>query len=372
MRALKVVPIIHIFDTFREFHEEFAIGERDLVLTHEFLYEPFIKPLDIQSNFIFQERYGAGEPSDEMIDAIAKDMKKYEFDRIIAFGGGTIIDIAKIFALDVPEKSLDLFNGTAAPVKVKKLVLVPTTCGTGSEVTNVSVAELKSLHTKKGIQVDQLYGDAAIIIPETLRGLPYQFFITSSIDALIHAIEGFLAPTATEFVDLYAMEAIRLIMTGYKQIVLQGPDARFDSLREFALAATYGGLAFGNTGTAAVHAMSYSIGGAFHVPHGEANYQFFTETFKMYMRKAPEGKIQKANRIFAEILDIDPQGDIYGELGVFLDKLIARKPLREYGMTEAQIDDFTDSTIANQQRLLKNNYVFLDRNEIREIFANLY
>lgn len=372
MKAMRIVPVIHVFDTFREFSEEFSLGSRDLVITNEWLYTPFIAPLDLEVNVIFQEKFGSGEPSDEMIDAIAAQMRKYDFDRVIAFGGGTVIDISKILALDVPEHSLDLFQGVKAPVKKKELILIPTTCGTGSEVTNVAVAELKSLHTKKGLQVDAMYGDQAVLIPETLRGLPYKFFLTSSIDALIHAVEGCLAPTATEFVDLFAMQAIRMIMNGYKDIVANGPDARRNHLREFAIAATYGGIAFGNTGTAAVHAMSYSIGGAFHVPHGEANYQFFTETFKVYMKKAPAGKIARVNRIFAEILGVDPQGDIYGALGQFLDQLIPRKPLREYGMTQAQIDEFTDSTIENQQRLLKNNYVFLDRDEIRAIFAALY
>jgi 4-hydroxybutyrate dehydrogenase len=372
MKALRVAPVIYIFDTFKEFNDEFKIGPRDIVLTHEFLYEPFIKPLGIESIFVFQEKHGTGEPSDEMIDSIAKEISSYDFDRIIAFGGGTVIDIAKIFALDLPEHSLDLFEGVKPPVKKKELVLIPTTCGTGSEVTNVSVAELKSKHTKKGLQVDALYGDYAVLIPESIKGLPYKFFITSSIDALIHAIEGYLAPTATEFVDLYALESIRMIMRGYREIIDKGEEERFNHLREFAIAATYGGLAFGNTGTAAVHAMSYAIGGAFHVPHGEANYQFFTETFKLYMKKAPEGKIANANRIFAETLGLEPGADIYDALDDFLGKLIEKKPLRDYGMTEEQIDEFTDSTIENQQRLLKNNYVFLEREEIRQIFANLF
>ena len=161
-------------------------------------------------------------------------------------------------------------------------------------------------------------------------------------------------------------------MDGYKKIVANGEETRFEYLKEFVLASNYAGIAFGNAGCAAVHALSYSIGGAFHVPHGEANYQFFTEVFKMYMRKDAKGKITKATKIFADALGCDPDGDVYGELDSFLGKLIVKKPLRDYGMSEAQIDEFTDSTIANQQRLLANNYVFLNRDEIREIFANLY
>lgn len=372
MLALRVVPKVYYFETFKEFHDEFKVGKRDLVLTNEWLYTPYMKPLDIETNVLFQEKFGAGEPSDEMIDAIAAEMKKYEFDRVIAFGGGTIVDICKILALDIPEKSMDLFTGAVAPVKKKQLVIVPTTCGTGSEVTNVAIAELKSLRIKKGIAAEQTYADVAVLVPETIKGLPYKFFVTSSVDALIHAIESYLSPKATPFTEMYSLEAIRLIMAGYKEIVAKGEEERFKYLKEFLLASNYAGIAFGNAGVGAVHALSYAIGGAFHVPHGEANYQFFTEVFKMYAKKNPTGKIVEASKIIADVLGTDPAGDVYGELEKFLNKLIAKKPLKEYGMVEAQIDEFTDSTIANQQRLLVNNYVALDRDEIREIFANLF
>lgn len=372
MQALRVVPKVFYFDTFKEFNDEFKVGSDDLVLTNEWLYTPYIKPLGIETNVIFQEKYGAGEPSDEMIDAIAKDMKQYSFKRIIAFGGGTIVDICKILALDVPERSIDLFTGKAAPKKVKDLVVVPTTCGTGSEVTNVAIAELKSLHTKKGIAVEETYADIAVLVPETVKGLPYKFFVTSSVDALIHAIESYLSPKASPFTEMYSLQAIRMIMDGYREIVEKGEEERLKYLKDFVLASNYAGIAFGNAGCAAVHALSYSIGGAFHVPHGEANYQFFTEVFKMYTRKKPDGKIKQATKIFAGVLGVDPDGDVYGELEKFLNKLIVKKPLRDYGMTEAQIDEFTKSTVENQQRLLANNYVFLEDGEIREIFANLY
>lgn len=372
MQALRVVPKVFYFDTFKAFNDTFKICKDDLVLTNQWIYDPFMAPLGIDTNVMFQEKYGAGEPSDEMIDAIAADMKQYDFKRIIAFGGGTIVDICKILALDVPDKSVDLFTGVAAPKKMKELVVVPTTCGTGSEVTNVAIAELKSLHVKKGIAVDQTYADYAVLVPETVKGLPYKFFVTSSIDALIHAIESYLSPLASPFTEMYSLQAIKMIMAGYKEIVAKGEAERLNHLKDFVLASNYAGIAFGNAGCAAVHALSYSIGGAFHVPHGEANYQFFTEVFKMYTRKKPDGKIRQATQIFADVLGVDVNGDVYGELEKFLNNLILKKPLRAYGMTEAQIDEFAKSTVDNQQRLLGNNYVFLTDEEIREIFANLY
>lgn len=374
MQALRVVPEILYFDTFKEFNEAFGLGKGDILVTNQWMYDPYVKPLGIDMPVIFQEKYGKGEPSDEMIDAMARDMAGYDYERIIAFGGGTIVDICKVLSLKVPEQSVKLFTGGVAPKKVKALIVVPTTCGTGSEVTNVAIAELKSLHVKKGLAVEETYASKAVLIPESLNGLPDYVFATSSIDALIHAIESYLSPKASPYTEMYSLAAIEMIMGGYQKIIERGgnkAENRADLLKDFCLAANYAGIAFGNAGCAAVHALSYSIGGAFHVPHGEANYQFFTEVFKMYMCKDPEGKITKANQIFADILGCSVDA-VYDELEKMLNQLIAKKPLREYGMTEAQIDEFTKSTVENQQRLLANNYVFLTDEEIREIFANLY
>lgn len=374
MLALRVVPKIYYFDTFKEFNEEFNVGKKDLLVTNEWIYTPYVAPLGIETNIIYQEKFGKGEPSDEMIDEMVKEMKKFDFDRIIAFGGGTIVDICKILALDIPERSEDLFTGKVAPKKVKELIVLPTTCGTGSEVTNVAIAELKQLKIKKGIAVEETYADIAVLIPETLKGLPDYVFATSSIDALIHAAESYLSPKASEFTELYSLAAIEIIMNGYKKILETGKmdaKAREPYLKDFIIASNYAGIAFGNAGCAAVHALSYSIGGAFHVPHGEANYQFFTEVFKLYMKKEPKGKIAKMNEIFANILGCDVK-NVYEELENLLGQVMVKKPLREYGMTEAQIDEFTKSTVDNQQRLLGNNYVVLSDAEIRSIFENLY
>lgn len=373
MQALRVVPKVFYFDTFKEFNKEFKITERDVIVTNEWIYTPYIKPLGVKAGVIYQEKFGSGEPSDEMIDAMKKEMDKFTFDRIIAIGGGTIVDICKILALEVPEKSVDLFTGEVLPKKLKELLVIPTTCGTGSEVTNVAIAELKSLKTKKGLAVEETYADYAILVPESLQGLPDYVFSTSSIDALVHATESYLSPKASPFTEMYSLKAIEMIMKGFKEITEKGNSqkVRKPFLKDFALASNYAGIAFGNAGCGAVHALSYSIGGAFHVPHGEANYQFFTEVFKMYMRKEPNGKIAKANALLAKALGCDV--DVcYDKLEEMLNHLIQKKALREYGMVETQIDEFTKMTVVNQQRLLANNYVFLTDDEIREIFANLY
>lgn len=374
MQALKIVPEISYFDTFEEFSRNFDIGSGDIIVTNRRRFEKYVKPLGLDIPAIYRDEYGSGEPTDEMIDAMAKDMKSFDYDRIIAFGGGTIVDMCKVLALEVPDRSVKLFTGEAEPVKAKELVIIPTTCGTGSEVTNIAIAELKSLHVKKGLAVPETYADKAVLIPETLKDLPDYVFATSSIDALIHSAESFLSPKASPFTEMYSLKALEIIIRGYKKILERGGNTaenREDLLKDFCFAAVYAGIAFGNAGCGAVHALSYALGATFHVPHGEANYQFFTQVFKTYMAKKPKGKILEINRILSDILDCDIN-DVYDEIEKILNEMIQKKPLREYGMTEEQIDVFTETTLENQQRLLANNYVYLSDEEIRKIFADLY
>jgi 4-hydroxybutyrate dehydrogenase len=205
-----------------------------------------------------------------------------------------------------------------------------------------------------------------------MKGLPYKVFATSSVDALIHAVESFLSPKATPFTEMYSKLAIEMILRAYKAIAEDGDDKRFEYMKDFVLASNYAGIAFGNAGCAAVHALSYSIGGAFHVPHGEANYQFFTQVMKVYVAKSPDGKISQLTKLLSEVLDAPADSSVYNKLDELLGTLLAKKPLSEYGMTEAQIEEFTKSTVDNQQRLLANNYVFLTDDDLREIFRVLY
>lgn len=370
MKAFQLRPTVYKFDRVREFAEDFQIGEGDLIITNQYIYEPFFGELGLSCDVIYQEKYGAGEPSDDMVEALYRDIQG-EHKRIIAIGGGTIIDIAKLLALKNVSPVLDLFDGKAEIKKVRELVLVPTTCGTGSEVTNVAVFALNSRGTKKGLAMDEMYADSAVLIPELLKGLPFRFFATSSIDALIHAVESTLSPKGNEMTRMFGYKAIEMILQGYRKIAAEGEDARFPLLADFLAASNYAGIAFGNAGCAAVHAMSYPLGSTFHVAHGESNYAIFTGVLNNYMEIRQDGEIAVMNRFIADILGCDVK-DVYVELENLLNKILQKKALHEYGMTREQIEEFADSVIANQQRLMSNNFVFLDRDRLIKIYTELF
>ena len=327
MKQLMIKPTIYKYDTCKKFAEEFHIEKGDLVITNEYIYEPFFGKLNLECDVIYQEKYGAGEPSDDMAEAIYKDIKG-EHKRIIAIGGGTVIDISKLFALKYVSPILDLYDGKLPIEKDKELVLVPTTCGTGSEVTNIAILALNSRGTKKGLAVDEMYGDSAVLIPELLTGLPFRFFATSSIDALVHAVESSLSPKGNEYTRMFGYKAIDMILHGYMEIRDKGPDARIPLLDRFLVASNYAGIAFGNAGCAAVHALSYPLGATYHVAHGESNYAMFTGVMKNYMEIKQDGEIAKLNSFIADILGCDVE-NVYESLENLLNILIPKKALHE-------------------------------------------
>ena len=370
MRQLELKTTIFQYDRVKEFAAEFSVGAGDLVITNEYIYRPYFDSLNLKCDVIFQEKYGAGEPSDDMAEAMYRDAGG-AYRRIIAVGGGTVIDIAKLFALKNMSPISALYDGKTAPVKDKKLVVVPTTCGTGSEVTNISILALNSRGTKKGLAADALYADSAVLIPELLRGLPFPVFAASSIDALIHAVESSLSPKGNLYTRMFGYQAIEKILRGYMRIRDEGKDARLPLLSDFLTASNFAGIAFGNAGCGAVHALSYPLGASYHVAHGEANYAVFTGVMKAYMEIKTDGEIAVLNRFIAGLLRCGTN-QVYDKLEKLLNGLIQKKSLREYGMREEEIEIFTDSVLENQQRLLANNFVPLNRGQIMEIYRKLY
>lgn len=374
MKQLLIKPEIHECSNFNEFVMSFGLNQDDLILTNRYIYTPLIEKEKLSCTVIFQETYGVGEPTDVMVQGILKDVNKTNCRRVIAVGGGTIIDIAKVLVLDGGEAVDELYANMPELTKKRELIIIPTTCGTGSEVTNIAILNRTGLGTKQGLVSASMYADYAVLIPEFLDSLPYKVFATSSIDALVHAVESYLSPLATPFTEMYSEKAIEAILQGYCRIAKNGPDSWKADRALYLRASTYAGIAFGNSGCAAVHAMSYALGGKYHVPHGESNYQFFVEVLNVYQEKNPQGKIAKMNTRMISVLHSEGYTEETGrERGIemlekLLNRVLEKKSMADYGAVAGDIAEFTKSTIKNQQRLLKNNYIELTSQEIQSIY----
>lgn len=369
MNAFRINPMIFQMTNCEDFAAHFQLQADDLILTNAYIYDPAFGAMHLPCHVIFQEAYGSGEPSDEMVETIVRDLPP-SYRRVIGIGGGAILDIAKLLVLQNLSPIQALFDGAIEPIKERELILVPTTCGTGSEVSNISILALLARGTKKGLANDALFADTAVLIPALLSSLPFRFFATSSIDALVHAVESALSPRASELTRLFSYRAIEIILRGYLSIQEQGEAARFPLLGDFLLAANYAGIAFGNAGCGAVHALSYPLSAVYHVPHGEANYAMFTGVMKQYISIREDGEIARLNAFIAKILGCEVAG-VYDALEALLNILIPKRPLRDYGMTEEEIQRFTDSVRENQQRLMANNFVPLGDSAVYDIYRAL-
>lgn len=371
MEQIIFKPALYKYNTCREFSEDFHLKETDLILTNEYIYAPYFGKLELPCCVVYQEKYGSGEPSDLMAEAILQDINSLSYDRIIAIGGGTIIDLAKVFAVaDTPNVD-ELYARMPALHKAKELVIIPTTCGTGSEVTNISVLNRTRLGTKMGLVAPTMYADCAVLIPELLESLPLKVFAASSIDALVHAVESALSPKATAYTKLFSYKAIDMIVGGYLSMVKNGPDSRKSLLEDFLVASNFAGLAFGTAGCGTVHAMAYPLGGQYHVAHGESNYALFTGVMKEYLRHKADGEIAVMNTHLADLLNCSTD-KVYDALEALLDHILPKKALREYGVRQDELPDWAASVMENQQRLLKNSFIPMSRELVLKIYQDLY
>ena len=371
MKEIIWKPELHRFSSCKEFVEEFRLGASDLILTNEYIYQPYFGAMNLECAVLYQEQYGMGEPTDVMAEAILRDAAATGCSRVVAIGGGTVIDIAKVLAVSDGEGVDDLYDKAPDLEKKRELIIIPTTCGTGSEVTNISIMARTRIGTKLGLVSPAMYADYAVLIPQLLEGLPFKVFAASSIDALVHAVESALSPKATPYTKLFGYKAIEMIIRGYQTIAKKGPESRFSLLNDFLLASNYAGLAFGTAGCAAVHATSYPLGGKYHVAHGESNYAMFTGVLKNYMELRRDGEIAVLNQYLADLLGC-MTNVVYDELEKLLDQILPKRPLREYGVTREDLPVFTHSVVTEQGRLMANNFVPLDEARVLKIYQELF
>ena len=373
MIQILMKPELHKFGSCKEFAEELHMCREDLVLTNQYIYEPYFGKLGLDVKLIYQENYGTGEPTDIMTERIIADAAgKGGYRRIIAIGGGTVIDIAKAMAVGSGSGNMDeLYSTMPALKKNCELVIVPTTCGTGSEMTNVAVFNRTRMGTKMGLVNEAMYADKAVLIPELLSSLPFGVFATSSIDALVHAVESCLSPKATLYTKTFGYQAIGMILTGYQKIALDGPKSRYALLEDFLIASNFAGISFGTAGCGAVHAMAYPLGGKYHVPHGESNYAIFTGVMKNYMELQSDGEIAVMNSRLAGLLGCR-ENSVYDRLEDLLDRILPKKKLHEYGVTREDLGEFSKSVMETQGRLMAGSFVSLDYDRVLKIYTELY
>jgi len=211
------------------------------------------------------------EPPARVVEECSQYLRDQNCDLIIGVGGGSSLDVAKgASIMATNEGSVLSFAGMElVPNRGLPKILIPTTAGTGSEVTRVFVITDEASHVKKAVFSSYVLSDVAIVDPMMTLSMPPKVTADTGVDALVHAIETYVAFTATPFSDLLAIEAIALIAENLTKAFAKGQnvEARYN----MSLAATISGLAFGSGGLGAVHSLSNPLGIEFHLTHGRTN-----------------------------------------------------------------------------------------------------
>ncbi|MFA4916019.1 MAG: iron-containing alcohol dehydrogenase [Syntrophales bacterium] len=211
------------------------------------------------------------EPPLELADEGAAVALEGQCDVVVGVGGGSAMDVAKAIAVLSANRgeAVDYFGLNNVPGPGLPTIMVPTTAGTGSEVTFTAVFVRRNLEKKEGMNSPYLYPDLAILDPLLTVTLPPYTTATTGIDALCHAIESYTSINASPMSELFSLEAIRLIAFNLKTSVHDGSNV--PAREQMLLGSLYAGLGLANAGVTAVHSLSYPLGGKYAVPHGLAN-----------------------------------------------------------------------------------------------------
>lgn len=244
--------------------------------------ESLLAPVKQQNIAIRIESGVEPNPRYETIDAIADRARGDRIDVVVGLGGGSVLDAAKAVAmlLKNPGSCLDYegrnrFTGGSAP-----FIAIPTTCGTGSEVTWVSVITHTGQQKKLSVKGDAMFPAVALVDPDLIATLPAPLIAYTGMDALTHALEATTVNCANPVSDVLAEKAIQLLLGNLPALVENPADemARFSVMQ----ASTLAGMAFGNADVGGVHCLSESIGGMFDVPHGLANAMFLAPVMQYH------------------------------------------------------------------------------------------
>jgi alcohol dehydrogenase class IV len=228
---------------------------------------PFLKAESITVEVHVQER-DTPEPATGVVEDTAEIAKKGKFDVIIGLGGGSILDVAKMASalMTNPGKTKDYFGKEKVPTRGKPTIIVPTTSGTGAEVTKHAIFLDRESNVKKAVASSNLLPDVAIIDPMLTVSCPPHVTASAGIDAFIHAAEPFLSKNANPITDTISLESISIISRWLGPAFGDGQD--IEARYYMSLGSLMSGIVLNNSGTSLVHAMAYPVGGEYHTPHG--------------------------------------------------------------------------------------------------------
>ncbi len=350
-----------------------AVLVTDAGLVKASLIEPIVQNLQACGfEVVIFDKVVADPPEHVLYDCVHQ-AKAAAADLVIGLGGGSSLDIAKLVAvlLNTDQPLEDMYGIGKVQGGRLPLILVPTTAGTGSEVTNISIITTGET-TKMGVVSPQLYADYVLLDAELTIGLPQLHTAATGIDAMVHAIEAYTGKHKKNPIsDALAREALRLL--GANLITACQEPTNRAAREAMLLGATLAGQAFSNSPVAAVHALAYPLGGHYHVPHGLSNALMLGPVLR-FNAKATAPLYAE----LADVLGVQAQGDAVARSEAFvahmqrlMDASGAPRRLRDVGVTDNSLAMLAADAM-KQTRLLINNPVEIHEEDALALYREAF
>ena len=313
------------------------------------------------------------EPTVNDFHTIIAQARSFKADSVIGVGGGSVLDLAKLIAtlLYSDQQVEQLFGIGLIKERGVWFACIPTTSGTGSEVSPNAILLDENDNLKKGIVSPYLMADAAYIDPQLTWTVPAKVTAETGMDALTHCIEAYTNKFAHPLVDVYALTGIRLIAANLLKAVKDGKDQ--EAREALSLGSMYGGMCLGPVNTAAVHALSYPLGGMFHLSHGLSNAILLPTVMRFNRPACVERYAQVAIACGVQPGKNDEET---AERGVDFIYQLSKEcgiptTLSEIGVPQEAVDEMAKAAM-EVQRLLKNNPREVTEQDAKDIYNCLY
>ncbi|MDQ1000466.1 alcohol dehydrogenase class IV [Neobacillus niacini] len=313
------------------------------------------------------------EPTLENIEQVFEATASKKYDVLIGIGGGSVLDTTKILSvLRTNDASVEQLLGTDLVANPGvPTILIPTTSGTGAEVTPNAIVTLPDQELKIGIVSKYLLPTLVILDPVLTIKLPKPITAATGMDAFTHSLESFISTKANPISDMFALESIRLISSSIVEAYQNGES--IEAREKMLVGSMYGGMALTSAGTAAVHALAYPLGGKYKIPHGVANSMLLPHVMKYNM-----DAITDRLALVAEPMGISAQGLSNSQLAEkvvekiieWTDVLEIPQDLKNYGVKEEELPEISVSA-SQVTRLLNNNPKKLGLADIEAIYRQL-
>ncbi len=313
------------------------------------------------------------EPTYSQAQALVDAFKSSGCDYIIAVGGGSVMDTAKLASLCATDEYgiRELLDEPLKARKTIKTLMIPTTAGTGAEATPNAIVAVPEKELKVGIVNPEMIADTVILDPEMIKKLPRKIAASTGVDALCHAIECFTGNKANPFSDIFALEALDLILNNIEK-ACDDPEAIQEKIN-MQLGSFYAGIAITASGTTAVHALSYPLGGKYHIAHGVSNAILLMPVMRFNESACREKFAAAYDRCIRPKKHLDTEGKsnaVLEKMDGIVKHLNIPTSLAEFGVPKEDLEGLVKAGM-EVQRLLTNNMREVTAEDARKIYQEV-